>query len=89
MGVKELKTSFNRPIESDNPCDRDCPGRTSTCHCTCEKYKAWREKKDIEMQKRSAAVAGLNTLSDANIRKMWRNKTRSKGKRYQNRVGNY
>ena len=24
-----------------NPCGRDCPDRSETCHGTCEKYKAF------------------------------------------------
>lgn len=84
-----MRIPFNNPIDKDNPCDRDCPERTSTCHSTCGKYKTFRERKDQELHERSLESARLNPISEANIRKMWKNKTKSKGKRHQNRVGNY
>lgn len=29
---------------TDNPCKRDCPERSPTCHSTCPKYATYREK---------------------------------------------
>lgn len=26
-----------------NPCTKDCPNRNATCHCTCERGKAYEE----------------------------------------------
>lgn len=25
------------------PCEKNCPGRTGTCHADCEKYREYRE----------------------------------------------
>lgn len=30
----------------------ECPDRTATCHSECEKFKAYREKKDAERKER-------------------------------------
>lgn len=29
-----------------NPCRKDCPNRTATCHGSCPAYKAYRKKRD-------------------------------------------
>jgi len=44
----------------DNPCVKECPDRTSTCHGTCERYirfAAWREEEREARAKRQAAKA--------------------------------
>ena len=33
---------------SDNPCKRDCPKRSPTCHSTCKDYAGYKEKLDKE-----------------------------------------
>ena len=40
---------------SDNPCKRDCPKRSPTCHVSCPEYaeyKAKREKENESVQKK-------------------------------------
>ena len=31
----------------ENPCKRDCPDRTGTCHADCSRYAAYEILKDI------------------------------------------
>ena len=33
-----------------NPCGRDCPDRSETCHGACEKYKAWKAENDQQRE---------------------------------------
>lgn len=33
------------------PCVPDCPGRSPTCHTTCEAYKRYREKQEAILKK--------------------------------------
>ena len=40
-------------MDKDNPCIRECSLRSATCHTTCELYKAFRAKKDAEIDARS------------------------------------
>ena len=28
------------------PCKRDCPKRSATCHCTCEDWAEWEKSKN-------------------------------------------
>lgn len=49
------------------PCYK-CEDRTPTCHCTCEKYLAFRRQKDIEIAMRQ----------EKNL--MWKPKKKGKGK---------
>ena len=47
----------------DIPCTRDCPGRSSVCHGSCEKYAAyakWREEQRRERAKRNRDEAALS-----------------------------
>lgn len=30
----------------ENPCKKDCPRRSPTCHATCKEYKEFRQKLD-------------------------------------------
>ncbi len=34
------------------PCKRDCPGRSPTCHAECEKYKAYTEQQREDYKRR-------------------------------------
>ena len=36
----------------DNPCVRECPDRSPTCHGTCEKYTEWRKQHNRELEER-------------------------------------
>ena len=29
-----------------NPCTKDCPNRTITCHGVCKRYQAWKEEQE-------------------------------------------
>lgn len=34
-------------MDKDNPCKRDCPDRSATCHAECERYAAyWKQKRE-------------------------------------------
>lgn len=35
-----------------NPCKKDCPKRSSTCHGSCKEYKEWKNEQD-EMNKKA------------------------------------
>lgn len=28
------------------PCEKDCPGRNSTCHAKCNKYSVWKAHRE-------------------------------------------
>lgn len=34
-----------------NPCKKDCPERSATCHATCEKYSEFSEENRKEKEK--------------------------------------
>lgn len=34
------------------PCKRDCPGRTATCHTECEKYRQFVDQQRDEYKRR-------------------------------------
>lgn len=34
------------------PCKRDCPGRSPTCHTVCEKYKAYADQQREDYKRR-------------------------------------
>ena len=50
------------------PCKRGCPGRSPTCHTTCEKYKAYRVKCDEALEKQHRESDALRTVCEG----MWR-----------------
>ena len=34
-------------LKPESECPQDCPGRSATCHATCEKHlSAWRERRE-------------------------------------------
>jgi hypothetical protein len=35
-----------------NPCDKNCPNRSPTCHCECEAYLAFFEERQRENKER-------------------------------------
>lgn len=39
-------------MKREMPCAKHCPGRSGTCHATCERYKAYRAKMDAEREER-------------------------------------
>ena len=34
----------------DNPCKRDCPERSATCHIGCRRYKDWHNQRVAELR---------------------------------------
>ena len=52
------------------PC-KDRPNRSVGCHSTCEKYKAFREERDVELEKRKILSKGEPLAT-----RRWRDKTR-------------
>lgn len=61
--------------EVPNPCRKDCPDRTPTCHGTCDRYAqfaAWREEvRKAKIQHQAEKVAGPG-LKKALRKKRWR-----------------
>ncbi len=60
-----------------NPCVKECPDRSPTCHGECEKYMAyaaWREELRNERAKISSLLAAGPGLEDALKRKHKREK---------------
>ena len=44
------------PDLRDQPCARDCPRRSSTCHATCESYQRFAEaRKEVYAKRRQEA----------------------------------
>ena len=61
------------------PCVRDCPGRTMTCHDTCEKYLAWREQSREErnaLARDTAMGKAVEDLHAASIKRTKRGRIR-------------
>lgn len=36
----------------ENPCKKDCPERSATCHATCGRYEKYAQKKAAEREAR-------------------------------------
>ena len=36
----------------NNPCTKDCPRRSPTCHCECKEYQAFFEARQRELEER-------------------------------------
>ena len=47
------------------PCKRDCPGRSGTCHDTCEEFVAW--KKALVEAKRALRKEASNAAAVTDI----------------------
>lgn len=43
-------------IDKRIPCTRDCPERSPTCKCTCERWAAWEAIKREEYAKRKDRI---------------------------------
>ena len=56
------------------PC-KDCPDRAAGCHSSCEKYRAFREERDADLEMRKMLSRGEPLTSEFFIRK-WKNKIR-------------
>jgi hypothetical protein len=42
-----------------NPCSKNCPGRSPTCHCECEEYLAFFEERQ-RLNKERQILNGIN-----------------------------
>lgn len=42
-----------------NPCSKNCPGRSPTCHCECEEYLAFFEERQ-RMNKEKQELNAIN-----------------------------
>lgn len=51
-----------------NPCKKNCPGRSATCHCECKAYLAYAEAKNAEYDDRRAALDRETYTADAKRR---------------------
>ena len=57
---------------SDNPCKRDCPKRSPTCHGSCPEYADYRESLDKEnelIHKKKAEKRRLDEAERARYKK--------------------
>ena len=64
--------------DKDNPCKRDCPKRTATCHATCPEYKKYAAKKKREREARQAIKEQENMVRIAR-RDSWLKGRKEKG----------
>ena len=46
-----------------NPCDKDCPSRSDVCHADCQSYKAYRDYKDIQLEKNKQKIYGTPEMT--------------------------
>ena len=53
-----------------NPCSKNCPKRSSTCHCECREYLAFFEERQRENQERHRinAINYNNAIVDRAIK---------------------
>ena len=51
------------------PCKRDCPGRSPTCHAECEKYAMFTQKQAESYKKRLLDSDVKGAICDRQLRK--------------------
>ena len=53
-----------------NPCSKNCPGRSPTCHCECEEYLAFFEERQRfnQEKQRITAINCDNAFVDRAVR---------------------
>jgi hypothetical protein len=51
------------------PCKRDCPGRSPTCHAECEKYAAFTQQQAESYKKRLLDSDVKGAICDRQLRK--------------------
>lgn len=51
-----------------NPCEKTCPERTATCHCTCSRYKAFRDELDEKMDRRNKEISNRPLSHDLEMK---------------------
>ena len=52
---------------SDNPCKRDCPKRSPTCHGSCPDYADYKERLNKENAERQKIRDTQRRLDDAQV----------------------
>ena len=52
---------------SDNPCKRDCPKRSPTCHAVCPEYAEYKVKLDKEKESIQKIKDAERRLNDAEM----------------------
>ena len=45
-----------------SPCVNDCPGRSPTCHCTCEKYAAFAQQRKQSYDRPHTPLSGRDQI---------------------------
>lgn len=59
-------------LDNQRVCQRDCPDRSAECRLTCERYKAYRAKKEADYAERARVYAQIPD-SPAKTRNIQRN----------------
>ena len=73
---------MNKNMHKENPCKRDCPERSPTCHAECEKYLTWVESRQPELKaKAQQQIAEGNYIDHVNARNERLRKSRRKTKK--------
>lgn len=70
----------NKLHDKGNPCEKECPDRSSTCHCTCELYLKYRAMKDAENEARLNSFRMGIYGTDAAERAIEASKKRKRGR---------
>ena len=68
----------NKANNTKCPC-KECDRRTVTCHGVCEGYQEWKKSEAvrIEAERRAREADGM-MISDARLRRKWRDKRYSR-----------
>ena len=53
-------------FEKDNPCKKDCPERTTTCHGTCKRYAKYYQR-NREKNKRNIMIINSISTTQSNM----------------------
>ena len=69
--------AFNRSYNKGCPCDKECPGRNEECHASCERYRAWRDQKDRDLESRHEAKQGYDLITHEKKVALWKKSRRS------------
>lgn len=55
---------MNEKTHIKNPCTRDCPERSPTCHAKCEKHLEWLEARKAEQAEKDKKRIAENNYFD-------------------------
>lgn len=70
-----------RKWDKDNPCEKDCAERSSTCHSTCELYLKYHERKLAESEER-AKMSKMDSYETAGSKRLARDAVMKKKRGY-------